>query len=845
VLRSSLWRQLRVALMTGLLAGGIGAALAYLRPHLTEQLEDNIYDVLVRRADPHLKAPSIEPVVLVTIDDESIDDVRQQLDTGWPWPRSLIGRGVEELKALGARVIVLDSLYYDYSVFPHPDEKLFVQSLRRAGNVVVAAQTADQEFPIAVRPGNWGARLADFPTKAAAMGFAAELTTNHLMAYFVPGPGGRCSVWLGGIPSAQQAEQRLEGLAALGDVELTQRPEIRELTAAERTDVADSEDWITARAPIVVPGAERLSIPSFDAWLLPRPEVADAVLRVGFANDSVRLLGGDKGDLYPIRDDDRDLPSLDVERQVRLFVKRGDKLYPSLALAALLAVEPGKLSVENGRFHYGDRSVPINKRGFMEVTYPQRKGVFGPGGEQPALGFSTILRNADRRERHLTTDPALASALKDRVVFVANAAADLRDSKVTLIENMQFGSAVEAAALRTLFLGDAVARAARETDARCALGLGLLGALYALVVFRYSRSQRFILIGGLGMAAAVALFGGYALHLFVESRLWLAVVTPTVAFMLAALGTGWINYGETDSDRNLVAEALGRYTSPAIVESVLRNPVLIAPKRAELTVLFSDIEGFTTISESMPAPRLAELLGTYFTEMVGPVAATRGHVDKFIGDAVMAFWNAPLPQEKHAQLAIKAALAMREKLVKLRPQLLKEFGVEVGARIGVNSGEVVVGELGTRATGDGAKMNYTCLGDAVNLASRLEGVNKVYGTRILCGPRTRELAGDAFVFREVDRVRVKGKHEAVGLFEPISAKGERLEAAQKELLTRYAAGLEAYRARQFDRARTLFQSALQAVPEDGPSRVFQERCARLVTAEPPADWDGAFDLEHK
>ena len=845
MLRSNFWRQLRVALMTGLLAGGVGAAVAYFRPQFAAGAEFFCYDEMARLARRYLSAPGREPVVMVGIDESAIEDVRRSLDLGWPWPRSLIGHGVEELKALGAKVVVLDSLYYDYSVYGVDDELEFAQSLRRAGNVVVAGERVDAAPGDAPPRGRWAAHLADFDERPQALDFAATLLARKLHAYVLP-EGKKVAVWFGGFSSRRSLEDQLSGLAELGDIHLAHEPAIRELAVDEMREdhgVVDARSWVAARDALKVAGAGALHQSNELELLLPRPEVA-AAARVGFA-DTARAAREANDD--SMDNDDQDRPRFDLERAAWLFIHRGDALYPTLPLAALLAAEPEKLSVANGRFHYGERSVPIDRRGFLYITYPQADA-FGAGvsnGARDHIGFSAILRSADSRSRHLPTDPKLQAAIKDRYVVVSNLAAGLHDLKPTPIPGLDSGSAVVAATLRTLVLGDAVSRAPHEKDARWAFVLAMLGALYALIVFRYARSTSFIVVSALGMLGSVAVYAGFAFHLFLDSREWLAVFVPSLAFIGASLGTGWINFGETSNDRALVAEALGRFTSPAIVESVLRNPLLIAPKRREITILFSDIAGFTGISEALPAPRLAELLATYFTEMTAPITHTQGHVDKFIGDAVMAFWNAPLQQDKHALLACKAALQMRDRLEKIRPALKKEFGVEVVARAGLNTGEVVVGEMGARGKEGEAKTNYTCLGDAVNLSSRLEGVNKLYGTLILCGPRTVELCGDAFVFREVDQVRVKGKQEAVAVYELVCGKHDRLEPSKKEALARFAEGLAAYRARAFVRARELFEAALRASPGDGPSEAFRERCIEFAVHPPPKDWDGANSLDSK
>lgn len=824
--------------MAGLVAGGLGALAAYSR--LVETAEFFCYDKLQQLSLRWAHPPASEPVLMVSIDETSL---RRLSDAEpWPWPRSLIGRVVTELKSMGAKVVVLDAFYVDYAVRGAQDELEFVEGLQQAGNAVVAAATGDRNPDIPA--GTWAVLLGTFKTRAEAQQSAIPLLAKRLRPYVLPGPKG-FELWLGGFRNAPALEEQLSGLVGLGDVELKGEPVVRALTLQEvDTGKLSAESWVAERDAVEVPGLDTAGIHAELGLVLPRPEVAAAVQRVGFANDAARAQDA----YYDGDDDDYDRPPLDAEREVRLFVRYGGKLYPSLPLAALLAANPGmKLSVKDGRLQFGSQSVPINKRGYMYVTYPGSTAAFDPdlGSGRKAVAIDAVIHNAVRRHAGQPTDAALEAAVKGKIVVVANRAGALFDQKITPVAELNFGSAVVASALRTLSLGDAVRRAGRELDARWALLMGVLGALYALLTFRYARSDAFLVFTALGMGASVALYAAYALHLLIDDRVWQAVFAPSAAFALAAVSTGWINFGETNADRSRIADALGRFTSPAIVESVLRNPLLIAPKRRELTVLFSDIAGFTGISEGIPAPRLAELLSTYFTEMTLPIAQTQGHVDKFIGDAIMAFWNAPLANERHAALACKAALNMRDRLQKLRPALQKEYGVEVSARIGLNTGEVVVGELGSRGRGQDDKSNYTCIGDAVNLASRLEGVNKQYGTTILCGPRTVELAGEAFVFRELDKVRVKGKQEAVGLYELVAGKNDRLSVEQKSALDRYGHGLAAYRARDFAKALEHFEAVLKLSPADGPAAIFRDRCQAYQKSPPPPGWDGVHDLHEK
>jgi adenylate cyclase len=278
-----------------------------------------------------------------------------------------------------------------------------------------------------------------------------------------------------------------------------------------------------------------------------------------------------------------------------------------------------------------------------------------------------------------------------------------------------------------------------------------------------------------------------------------------------------------------------------VVDEIMRNPgaIRLGGERKELSVLFSDIAGFTSISEQMDPETLVELLNKYLSAMTDIILRHRGNVNKYLGDGIMAIFGAPRGDPNHASLACFAALDSQSELAKLREQWKADGQPEISARIGINSGWLVVGNMGSQA-----RMEYTVMGDSVNLASRLEGANKFYDTLILLGPRTYELAARDIEAREVDLMRVKGKKEPVVVFELLARKGY-LSAEQRRAIETYSEGLEAYKHRDFKTAAAQFEAVLALDPRDGPSRVYLERAKEYLVAPPPADWDGVYKLKSK
>jgi class 3 adenylate cyclase len=296
-----------------------------------------------------------------------------------------------------------------------------------------------------------------------------------------------------------------------------------------------------------------------------------------------------------------------------------------------------------------------------------------------------------------------------------------------------------------------------------------------------------------------------------------------------------------------IRETFGKYVDPKVVEDVMERPTLAAAEgqRRTMTVLFCDMKGFTSMSEGMTPQGLVKVMNHYLTLMSEPIRAHKGIIDKYIGDAVMAYWGPPfIPAEDQARLACLAAVDMAAQITRLRRDIPELLGVrsipgEFDIRIGIATGEVLVGSIGSEFM-----MSYTVMGDAVNSASRLEGANKAYGSRVLIAETTAATSDAEIEMREVDRVVMIGQHHATAIFEIMGRAGE-LTQEQLLLRTKYAEGLAAYRASLWNEAAVAFQAALEAVPGDGPSITLARRVDILRTSPPPADWDGAWHLDQK
>ena len=295
-----------------------------------------------------------------------------------------------------------------------------------------------------------------------------------------------------------------------------------------------------------------------------------------------------------------------------------------------------------------------------------------------------------------------------------------------------------------------------------------------------------------------------------------------------------------------IRETFGRYVDPRIVEGLISGPALAAEgQRRVMTVLFCDVKGFVGVSEEMTPQGLVRVMNRYFSIMSAPIHEHGGIIDKYIGDAIMAYWGPPFtPDADQARFAGLAALDMLGRVAPFRAELpellgLRNVPISFDIRIGIATGEALVGSIGSDVL-----MSYTVMGETVNLASRLEGASKLYGSHILVSQATAMAAGDAIEVREIDRVALVGQSQARPIYEIIGRKGG-LTANQIELQRQYAEGLAAYRDRRWEDARAAFTAALAAVPDDGPTNAMLKRLDTMAAAPPPENWDGAWYLDQK
>lgn len=425
------------------------------------------------------------------------------------------------------------------------------------------------------------------------------------------------------------------------------------------------------------------------------------------------------------------------------------------------------------------------------------------------------------------------AAFQGKLVLVGATATGIGDLRATPFGGTAFpGVEIHANVIDNILNDRFLKRGSKQAlaDALLIVGFGIpLGIWMALVSPRWMWFG-IALIGPLVGVDYYAFLHGWWLNFTVPA------MTLTSNVVLVSLYRALIE----EKEKRRVRGELNQFVPPEVVRRLLTNPKLVDPRKTEVTVMFSDIRGFTTISEKIDAQELADFLNLYLSDMSRIVFNRQGTLDKFIGDAVMAFWGAPYEEPGHENNACECALDMMKRVNELQKQWEAEGKPHLDIGIGLNTGVASVGNMGSKS-----RKAYTALGDSVNLSSRLEGLNKDYGTHILINESTYRAVKDSqFVFRELDLIRVKGKLQPVTIYELVGRSSEILPETA-ELLSRFTAARALYRARKWDLAQQAFQAILETTPTDGPSRTYWKRCQEYLFDEPPLNWDGVFTMDHK
>jgi adenylate cyclase len=441
----------------------------------------------------------------------------------------------------------------------------------------------------------------------------------------------------------------------------------------------------------------------------------------------------------------------------------------------------------------------------------------------------------DKARAYLDHRATLEHTLKGALAFYGWTAIATTDLGVTPFDSVYYNVGTHAAVANTILSGSFL----NEWPSWLSFLLGALVALGASVLMTRLGTLPGVLVGfGVFLALIVAVGVGY-----VATGVYAGALVPGGTVFLSILGLTLVRFWGSEAEKRYIRGAFSTYLSPDVIKQLEADPdkLKLGGEKKFLTAMFTDVKGFSTISESMDPNDLVSLLNLYLTRMCDLILDARGTIDKFEGDAIIAFWGAPLAFDDHAMGAARSALRMKQAEALMNEQLVRDrlSPSPLLTRIGINTGDMTVGNMGTAR-----RMNYTMMGNAVNLAARLEGVNKQYGTWILTTEATRGQLDESIVVRKLDRVRVVGIHTPVRLFEVVSFR-DQTDGKRFEKIGLFEEGIDAYETRDWERAIARFRAVLAIDPDDGPAKTFLERTDWNQAADLGPDWDGVFTLTTK
>ena len=521
-----------------------------------------------------------------------------------------------------------------------------------------------------------------------------------------------------------------------------------------------------------------------------------------------------------------------VFRRVNLFRVFNGNPVPSLGFAAYLAQcasdagDKGSKAVplacagrfEAGRLEISGRNIPLDREGRLILRFR------GPSGVFESYSANEVIQSEINSKTGLG-DIIDGKSFRDAFVFLAFSAPGLVDIRPTPLSNNSPGVEIHATLLDNLLAGDFL----RDTPPVWVVLSTLMLAVAAAVSMVFFARNTWRSILGIALFAPLPAAIGFAAY---PIGFWHPIVVPESALLAALTGAVLLNYATEGRKRAFIKKAFRHYLSPAVIDLIVKDPsrLKLGGERKELSIFFSDIEGFSTISEKLDPENLTRLLNEVLSDMTDIILDENGTLDKYEGDAIIAFWNAPLDQPDHAERACRTALRCQQKMSERREAYAGICGRPLRMRIGINTGTVVVGNMGSTM-----RFDYTVLGDATNLASRLEGANKFFGTNIMVSGQTWMKTSGMFAGRRLGSIRVVGRGAPVQVFEPTGIKAE-----EDGYNGRFDQALACCLGKKWREALDLFES----LPEDPVAGVYANQCRKMVE-NPGQDWDGIWNLDRK
>ena len=558
-----------------------------------------------------------------------------------------------------------------------------------------------------------------------------------------------------------------------------------------------------------------LQVEGIDLWLAQTAH--NAFARASFPVAEISAASGILANVHLNPDADS------VYRRAALFEVFDGTVLPSLALASYMIAQPDiPLKIIPGRLMLGEKEIPIDTSGKAILNFR------GPSGTHKAYSAASVIQSELRLQSGEKPVIENLDDFKDAHVLFGFSAPGLYDLRPAPVSGIYPGVEISATMLDNLLAHDFI----RPVPTILVIVLTLLIVLLA----GWSTSST----SGIARSAFVYIFfmGLPVVICLVAYRLgfWLPLVVQEAGVAVTLASGGLIYYTIEGRQKLFIKNAFKQYLSPHVIEQIIAHPerLKLGGERRILSIFFSDLEGFTGISEGLEPEALTNLLNVYLSAMTDIIHEEGGTVDKYEGDAIIAFWNAPLAQTDHAVRCVRAALRCQTLLSMMRPDFRNRLGKDLNMRIGVNTGYAVVGNMGSHS-----RFDYTMIGDAVNLAARLEGINKQFGTYTLISQTTKDQMADAFPVREVSRVAVVGRREPVVVYEPFLP--ENMDAHRQKTMAEFSKALALFYRGDFIGAKTVFSDIAQ---DDAAARAYLLKCTELIE-HPPVEWQGVWVITVK
>ena len=514
--------------------------------------------------------------------------------------------------------------------------------------------------------------------------------------------------------------------------------------------------------------------------------------------------------------------------------------------------------IKDSYFEIADRKIPLYDNSSMIINY------YGPNGTFEYINFSYVLDDKEFKtkdeldyETDLNTwDDEFYGLLqsgkfKDKIVLIGSTLPEDGDFHPTSYsqgkrkgDNQMWGVEIHANAIQNVIWNDFLIKESILIEIIVIFLLSFI-AFYAFLYFKMSTKVNLIWAEVINLSLLSILFISLyhlGIYLFVEQNYIITIISPVVTLIVGYFSTTAYHVVKVRKHSAMIKGMFGQYVSKSLVNELLNNPekLSLGGVKKNITVMFSDIEGFTTISEKMEPEELVVFINKYLSIMTSIVLKHKGTLDKYLGDSLMAFWGAPLDVENKELQSCKAALQMQKKMDELKSGFASDAARKVRTRIGINSADVVVGNIG-----GAERFDYTVMGDGVNLTSRLESANKIYGTTIMISETTYSKVKDDVLVRVIDKIVVKGKTKSITVYELLGLKKDIKAVEMFDNYKNYIDGYKKFREMEFEKAKSFFEKSIDNNPNDELSRIYLERSENYMSNPPGEDWDGVSILMSK